>query len=104
MLYKFADLKKELEELQHNPELSDDNHFALWIINEYLLIEEETEFSEIMTVSQVADYLEITARKVYKNVANGILPHYITKYNREIRFSKLAIAEWKVLIGMDFLL
>ena len=53
---------------------------------------EEGEMTQLMTVREMADYLQVTAKTIYRLLKQGRIPG--TKVGHQWRFDKTAINEW----------
>ena len=52
-----------------------------------------SEFPGMMSTAEVARFLGVTKRHVYRLVQEGQLPHY--KWNRLLRFDRVEMAAWR---------
>ena len=48
--------------------------------------------TELMTLKEVADYLRVTEKTVYRLLGRGVIP--ATKVGHQWRFAKASIVEW----------
>ena len=53
---------------------------------------EETGYPEIMTIDQLACYLQLHKQVVYRHIKNGNIP--VSRIGATIRFKKSVIDEW----------